>query len=101
MNPSLPPIGKVLNWLEASGFVVSYAYDDLVFVESNAFLLRFDQLDPQKIVIHINMECESDMATELEKKLALEAKSHELTPLKGGRFRLSQKNEEEIDVSFE
>jgi hypothetical protein len=47
------------------------------------------------------MECESDMATELEKKLALEAKSHELTPLKGGRFRLSQKNEEEIDVSFE
>ena len=59
MANSLPPVGKVMNWLEASGFTVSYLYEDLVFVESNAFLIRFEQAeDPQEILIHINTECE-------------------------------------------
>ena len=45
MGKSLPPVGKVMNWLEAAGFTVSYLYEDLVFVESNAFLIHFDQSD--------------------------------------------------------
>lgn len=101
MNESLPPIGKVLNWLDASGFVVSYAYDDLVFVESNAFLLRFGQSGAMEIMIHFNTECESAKAAELEKQLLEEAQKHELAPIRGSRFTLSKKNEEEIEVYFE
>lgn len=101
MAQTLPPVGKVMNWLEAAGFTVSYLYEDLVFVESNAFLIRFEQSDPQKIMIHINVECESAKAVELEKLLLEEAKKHEIEPVKGGKFTLSQKNDEEIDIRLE
>lgn len=101
MAKSLPPVGKVMNWLEASGFTVSYLYEDLVFVESNAFLIRFEQSEPQKIMFHINTECESAKAVELEKLLLKEALKHEIKPVKGGKFTLSQKNDEEIDIRFE
>lgn len=101
MTNSLYPLGKVMNWIEASGFTVSYFYEELVFIESNAFLIRFDEHDPGKITFHINSECDLSNAVALEKKLIKEAKNHGLHPVKGGQFNLSQKEEEEIEILFE
>jgi len=101
MAKSLPPVGKVMNWIEASGFTVSYLYEDFIFVESNAFMICFGKSDPPEILIHINSECESAKAVELETFLLEEAQKHELKPVKGGKFTLSQKNDEEIDIWFE
>jgi hypothetical protein len=101
MAKSLPPVGKVMNWLEATGFTVSYLYEDLVFVESNAFLIHFDKSDPPEIQILTNSECDSAKAAELEELLIEEAVKHDLEPVKGGKFTLSQKNDEEIDIRFE
>lgn len=101
MTKPLPPVGKVMNWLEASGFTVSYLYDDLIFIESNAFLISFDQSNPPGIVIHINTECKAKQAVALLETLVNEAKKHEIEPVTGGGFTLSQKNEEEIDIRFE
>ncbi len=36
MAQTFPPVDKVMNWLEASDFTVSYLYENLVFIESNA-----------------------------------------------------------------
>jgi len=101
MTQSLPPVGQVMNWIEAAGFTVSYLYEDLVFVESNAFLIHFDKSDPPEIQILTNTECDSDKSAELEKLLLEEATRHEIEPVKGGKFTLSQKNDEEIDIRFE
>jgi hypothetical protein len=101
MIKSLPPIGKVMNWIEAAGFTVSYLYDDLVFVESNAFLIHFDNSEPPEIQILTNSTCDSTKASELKELLFREAQNHEIQPVQGGRFTLSQKNEEEIDIRFE
>jgi hypothetical protein len=101
MHKSLPPVGKVMNWLEASGFVVSYLYENLVFVESNAFLIRFEQSDPQSILIYTNSECETSEATALEQLLLGEAEKHGLKPLKKGKFTLSQRSDDEIGIRFE
>jgi len=97
----LPPVGKVMNWLEAAGFNVSYLYEDLVFIESNAFLIRFEQTKPFRILMHINIECEPAKAVDLERLLIREAPKHGIKPVKSARFSLSEKNAEEIDIRFE
>jgi hypothetical protein len=101
MAQSLPPVGKVMNWLEASDFKVSYLYEDLVFVESNAFLIHFDQSEPPEVQILTNSECDSVKAAELKGLLLIEAQKHEIKPVSAGRFTLSQKNDEEIEIWFE
>ena len=101
MGKSLPPVGKVMNWLEAAGFEVSYLYEDLIFVESNAFLIRFESADPNSILIYTNSECETSKASALNQLLLDEAKKHELMPVKKGTFTLSQRNDDEIDIRFE
>jgi len=101
MGKSLPPVGKVMNWLEAAGFEVSYLYEDLIFVESNAFLIRFDSADPNSILIYTNSECETSKASALKQHLLEEAKKQELMPVIKGTFSLSQRNDDEIDIRFE
>ena len=101
MAKSLPPVGKVMNWLEAAGFAVSYLYEDLVFVESNAFLIRFESSDLQSISIYTNSECDAAKALELGQLLIVEAQKHELMPVVKGVFTLSQRNDDEIDIKFE
>jgi hypothetical protein len=101
MGKSLPPVGKVMNWLEAAGFEVSYLYEDLIFVESNAFLVRFESADPNSILIYTNSECKTAKASELNQLLLDEAKKHELMPVIKGTFSLSQRNDDEIDIRFE
>ena len=101
MSKPLPPVGKVMNWLEAAGFEVSYLYEDLIFVESNAFLIRFDSADPNSILIYTNTDCETAKASALKQLLLEEAKKHELLPVIKGTFTLSQRNDDEIDIKFE
>jgi len=100
MAQTLPPVGKVMNWLEAAGFSVSYLFEDLVFVEGNAFLIHFDKSEPPEIQILTNSECNSEKAAVLEDLLLTEARNHEIKPVSAGRFTLSQKNDEEIDIRF-
>jgi hypothetical protein len=101
MAQPLPQIGKVMNWLETSGFVVSYLYEDLVFVESNAFLIRIEPSDLQSILIYTNSECETSEAATLEQLLLGEAEKHGLKPVKKGKFTLSQRSDDEISIRFE
>ena len=98
---ALPPLGRVINWLDAAGFTVSYTYEDLVFVESNAILIRFDQEKPDTIYLHFNIECSKPIIVDLERSLKNEAQKHNLRALRESNFALSQKNGEEIDIRFE
>jgi hypothetical protein len=52
-------------------------------------------------LIHINIECEPAKAVDLERLLRKEAPKHGIKPVKGARFSLLEKNEEEIDIRFE
>jgi hypothetical protein len=65
------PLGQVKELVESLGMEVSYAYEDLVFLQHNSFLLQFDDGsgagqvtdDRQRMIVHTNSE-----ADEQEKK---------------------------------
>ena len=71
-----------MNWLESACITVSYCYKDLVFVESNAFLIHFAKSDPPEIQILINTECGSDLAAVLESLLLRKPQGLKLKLLK-------------------
>lgn len=39
----LKPLGRVKDIVEAAGMTISYVYEDLVFIDHNAFLLQFTE----------------------------------------------------------
>ena len=58
---SLRPLGKVLSVVESLGLEVTYAYDDLVFVEHGAFVLQFLK-EPGQLACFTNAECTREEA---------------------------------------
>lgn len=96
---TLRPLGTVKEILESVGMGLSYAYEDLVFLEHNGFLLQFTSRE-QEVLIHINEEAEEN---ELAASLALlqkKAKENGMVFSKGDYFRLSQADEENIRIEF-
>lgn len=84
MAQALPPLGKVMNLLEAVSSTVSYLYEYLVFVESNAFLIHYAKSNPPENQILINTAFDSITAIELESSLLEEATWHGIEPVNGG-----------------
>ena len=96
---TLRPLGIVKEIVESAGMGISYAYDDLVFLEHNGFLLQFGDKQ-QEVVIHINAEAVED---ELEVSLAVlqqKAKEHGMVFTKGKYYQLSQADEENVRIEF-
>lgn len=94
-------MGITKNILESIGMEVSYAYDDLVFVNHTAFLLQFDDDNPENLKLHFNVDCEADTAENLEARLIGAAKAKNFTIEKCGKFELVQKEGvEEFEVRF-
>ncbi len=101
MNTFLKPLDKILEMVEAVELNVTYEYDDLVFIENNPFLIRFDQDDAAKIYLHFNADCEAPEAEKLKKALILLAKAKDLILIPDSSYTM-QTNEDtkEIKILF-
>jgi hypothetical protein len=96
---SLKPLGIVREIVESAGMGISYAYEDLVFLEHNAFLLQFTAND-KEIFVHTNSEADKMEIKEPIAKLKMVGLTHGLTFTVVGRYRLSQVDEENIRIEF-
>ena len=96
---ALKPLGKVKELVESVGMGISYAYDDLVFLDHNAFLLQFDE-DDQTIIVHTNSEANEKEATEGISRLKKATSSSDLRIVVGGFCTLSQVEGETISIEF-
>lgn len=93
---SLTPIIKLV---EEMGLEVTYAFEDLVFVEHSAFLFQF--FTSQKIALYFNKDCPDDDASQLEQQVINSGAKKELTIMRKGRFSISQKEgEENLELLF-
>ena len=94
------PLGYILNILSEMGLGVTYTYDDLVYVEHNAFLL---QMGEQGEMVHLYFNTESD-AQERETittKLQSAGQKWQIHILRSGTYTMTPIPEDDrIEIAF-
>ncbi|MEI6891669.1 MAG: hypothetical protein V5783_05800 [Pontiella sp.] len=93
------PLGRITAILADLGLEVTYAYDDLVFVQECAFLIQFTD-EPKTLKLFTNVECEPEVATDVEKQLITAHAEQGFSILPSGQFSLSENDNETINIKF-
>jgi len=96
---SLKPLGMVKTIVEAAGMGISYAYEDLVFLEHNSFLLQFAD-NGGEIAIHVNSEADEDTVRPDIERLQKVACSQNMHFARGGFYTLVPDGEGTIRIEF-
>jgi hypothetical protein len=85
--------------LENHGFNVTHCYEDLVFIEHNAFLLRMEEQGEDVSVI-FNTDSELERRGEISKALAEAGKGYGLKIVRNGTYVLTA-DEENSNLKIE
>lgn len=93
------PLGIVKEMIDATGLSVTHVWDDLVFIEHNAFILQFGEKG-EDISLHFNTDSEEDKRDEIITKLIAEGQKQGLVVSYVGTYSLMQKDDENIDIEF-
>lgn len=93
---------KIKELIEELGFTISYPYDDLLFVDSNAFLIQFDDSKKDSFYSYFNESMNSNVVADLENKMKEHALAKKLEIISKGRFQMKQKegSDEELELKF-
>jgi hypothetical protein len=100
---SLPlrPLGHVKSLIETIGLEVSYVYDDLVFVEHNAFLLQFSATRGEELALWFNSDCLPQERPKIFNRLSATAADMGLRIIDHGSFTLSAAEaDQSLQLSF-
>ncbi len=96
---SLRPLGTVKEILESAGMDFSYAYDDLVFLEHNGFLLQFSEKE-NEVLVHVNEEADKNKVVQDLAHLQTKAEEKGMLFLSGDSYRLHEVDGENIQIEF-
>lgn len=100
MNTAIiKPLGKITAILADLGLEVTYAYDDLVFVQHSAFLLQFID-ESANLKLFINTECEQAVAEQVEKQITEAHAKHGFNIVPSGQFTITENKDETINIEF-
>ena len=95
------PLGEVRDIVQATGLDISYAYDDLVFSDHSAFILRFDNDVDKKLHLYFNSDCNTTESKVMEGRLIIAGKISGFEIVCSGLFSVGQLEEkEEIQIKF-
>ena len=93
------PLGKITAVLADLGLEVSYAYDDLVFVQHSAFLLQFTDVR-SALSLYINKECNPAEANDVAAMIVLEFDKVGFCVTPIGRYTLTQDDNAMLELTF-
>lgn len=95
-------LGVLMRTLEDAGYKVSYAYEDLVFIEQTPFLLRFDEVDGGKLFFYAHVDWNASQRNEIWGTVlnALNKASFELVDQGDFSMDSSKAGGENIDITF-
>jgi len=92
-------LGKITAFLANLDLEVTYAYDDLVFVQHSAFILQFTD-DPVQLKLFINTECDPTEANHTASNIILEFDKGGFTVTPVGRFFLTPNEDQTLNIQF-
>ncbi len=94
------PLGLIKNVTEILGFPISHSYEELIFFEHNAFLLRMEE-EGENVSLIFNNESEIDKRAGISEAFRLEGIKHDLTISEQGTYAITP-NEADgtLDIEF-
>jgi|GEM_PF-541944 len=92
-------LGIVKNIVEAAGMGISYAYEDLVFLDHNSLILQFTDND-RLVLVHQNEEAEVAAVDRDIANLREIASRHQMSFVGGNHYVLSEDNDETLRLDF-
>jgi len=92
-------LGVVKEIVEAAGMSISHVYEDLVFLNHNAFLLQFTD-DSGSLILRINREAEQETVMGGAVLLKQAAQEHGMQLADGGGYALAQDGPERVRIEF-
>lgn len=93
------PLGKITAILADLGLEVTYAYDDLVFVQHSAFLLQFTDA-PNVLKLFTNSECDPFEANSVASNIVLAFHKGGFIANPSGKYSLTQNEDETLSLAF-
>ncbi len=93
------PLGKITAILAELGLEVTYAYDDLVFVQHSAFLLQFTD-KPNILKLYTNAECDPVEANTIASSIVLAFDESGFIACPKGKYTLSQNEDKTLRLEF-
>jgi len=103
---TLYPLGTVMEIIESIGAAdgapdlgFSYAYEDLVFLTHNAFLLQFTP-NGKEMLIHRNVEADEDEVSPGIAALMRAGAKERMFFSEGRQYRMKQEDDEHISIDF-
>jgi hypothetical protein len=99
MEHSLRPLGTVVQLLEELGHEVTYAYDDLVFVDDNDFLLQFANTGPE-LNLFFNQSCLKKTVDDVEQSIIPAGDKMGLSIVKKGHYTVTEQAGENLQIEF-
>lgn len=100
-NVTIPyrPLGILKTLVESLGFEVTHCYEDLIFIEHNAFLLRMEEKGDQ-VSLFFNIASDVEKRAEIADRFKNEGKTHNLVISCPGTYQMTP-NEADGTISLE
>lgn len=92
-------LGVVKDIVEAAGMGIAHVYEDLVFLNHNAFLIQFTK-DSSRLLLHLNRDAEEELAQEQIGLLKQAAQEQEMRFDDGSRYALAEDGEDSVRIEF-
>lgn len=92
-------LGKITALLAGLDLEVTYAYDDLVFVQHSAFILQFTDI-PAQLKLFINTECDPSEANDTASNIILSFDKAGFIVMPVGRFFLTPNEDQTLNIEF-
>ncbi|HEY5652753.1 MAG TPA: hypothetical protein VIR63_00070 [Pontiella sp.] len=93
------PLGKITGILADLGLEVTYAYDDLVFIQHSAFLIQFMER-PDALRLFTNWECNPTESNTIVTNIVRAFHQAGFTTYPSGIYILEQNNDGTLKIEF-